>query len=158
MLYSFEYPQLATWKFISVRVREIARDARVLQKPARHMAAAHREAQRLQGEAEIALAEAESLKLQASGHADGRGHRRSRSTGMQATSAPGPLASELHPRCQSESLPPPSPPICIPAAPSRAGPRACGRGHRGDPARPEHRRRANPAGPPGRLPSSMLPI
>jgi hypothetical protein len=62
--------------------------------------------------------------------AGGRGHRRSRATGMQATSGPGPLAVCLHPGCQSESLPPPSPPSCIPAAPSRAGQRAGGRGHR----------------------------
>jgi len=35
-----------------------------------------------------------------------------------------------HPPCQAASLPPPSPPIRIPAAPSRAGPRAGGRGQR----------------------------
>ena len=44
--------------------RELARDARALQKAARSPAA-RREAQRLQGEAEKALAEAQALKLQA---------------------------------------------------------------------------------------------
>jgi hypothetical protein len=44
--------------------RELARDARALQKVAR-APAARREAQRLQGEADQALAEAEALKLQA---------------------------------------------------------------------------------------------
>jgi hypothetical protein len=44
--------------------RELARDARALQKAAR-APAARREAQRLQGEAEAALAEAGALKLQA---------------------------------------------------------------------------------------------
>jgi len=45
--------------------RELARDAKTLQKAAEHLPAARREAQRLQGEAEAALAEAEALKLQA---------------------------------------------------------------------------------------------
>ena len=44
--------------------RELARDARALQKAAR-APAARREAKRLQGEADAALAEAEALKLQA---------------------------------------------------------------------------------------------
>jgi hypothetical protein len=44
--------------------RELARDARALQKVAR-APAARREAQRLQGEANAALVEAEALKLQA---------------------------------------------------------------------------------------------
>jgi hypothetical protein len=44
--------------------RELARDARVLHKAAR-APAARQEAQRLQGEADTALAEAEALKLQA---------------------------------------------------------------------------------------------
>ena len=44
--------------------RELARDARALQKAA-HAPAARREAERLQGEAEKALAEAGALKLQA---------------------------------------------------------------------------------------------
>jgi hypothetical protein len=44
--------------------RELARDARALQKVA-HAPSARREAERLQGEAYLALAEAESLKLQA---------------------------------------------------------------------------------------------
>jgi hypothetical protein len=44
--------------------RELARDAKALQKVAR-APAARREGQRLQGEAEKALVEAESLKLQA---------------------------------------------------------------------------------------------
>jgi len=35
-----------------------------------------------------------------------------------------PIAGCLHPRCQAESLPPPSPQARIPAAPSRAGQRA----------------------------------
>jgi hypothetical protein len=43
---------------------ELARDARALQKTAR-APAARQEAQRLQGEADLALAEAEALKLQA---------------------------------------------------------------------------------------------
>jgi hypothetical protein len=41
-----------------------------------------------------------------------------------------PWQTSPHPRCQAESLPPPSPPSRIPAAPSRAGSRAGGRGHR----------------------------
>jgi hypothetical protein len=45
-------------------VRELARDARALQKAARSPAA-RREAQRLQGEADAALAEAGALRLQA---------------------------------------------------------------------------------------------
>ena len=45
--------------------RELARDARALQKAAAHAPAARLEAQRLQGKAEKALAEAEALKLQA---------------------------------------------------------------------------------------------
>jgi hypothetical protein len=45
--------------------RELARDARVLQKVAAPAPAARQEAQRLQGEAEKALAEAEALKLEA---------------------------------------------------------------------------------------------
>jgi predicted acyl esterase len=44
--------------------RELAKDARILQKVAR-APAARREAERLQGEADAALAEAEALKLQA---------------------------------------------------------------------------------------------
>ena len=44
--------------------RELARDARILQKVAR-APAARLEAQRLQGKADVALAEAEALKLQA---------------------------------------------------------------------------------------------
>jgi hypothetical protein len=44
--------------------RELARDARALQKAA-HAPVARQEAQRLQGEAEEALAEAQALKLQA---------------------------------------------------------------------------------------------
>ena len=44
--------------------RELARDARILQKAAR-APAARREAKRLQGEADVVLAEAEALKLQA---------------------------------------------------------------------------------------------
>jgi hypothetical protein len=44
--------------------RELARDARVLQKAAR-APAARQEAEKLQGEADVALAEAEALKLQA---------------------------------------------------------------------------------------------
>jgi hypothetical protein len=45
--------------------QELARDARALQKVAPHLPAAHQEAERLQGEADAALAEAEALKLQA---------------------------------------------------------------------------------------------
>ena len=45
--------------------RELARDARALQKVAARAPAARLEAQRLQGEAETALAEAQALKLQA---------------------------------------------------------------------------------------------
>ncbi len=45
--------------------RELARDARALQKAARHLPAARLEAQRLQGKADAALAEAQALKLQA---------------------------------------------------------------------------------------------
>ena len=45
--------------------RELARDARALQKAATRAPAARQEAQRLQGEAEAALAEAGALKLQA---------------------------------------------------------------------------------------------
>jgi hypothetical protein len=44
--------------------RELAGDAKALQKAA-HVPAARREGQRLQGEADAALAEAEALKLQA---------------------------------------------------------------------------------------------
>jgi hypothetical protein len=75
----------------------------------------------------------------ASGHAGERDHRRSSSTGAQAASDPGPLASCLHPRCQAESLPPPSPPSCIPAAPHTSGPAGAAAS---DPARPECRRYA----------------
>jgi len=57
------------------------------------------------------------------------------------------LAGCLHLRCQAESLPPPSPPSCIPAAPSRAGQRAR---PQAIPARPEGRRRAS--GPAHRSP------
>ena len=62
--------------------------------------------------------------------AGGRGSRASmldRNAGDEATPA-GPLAGCPHPRCQDESLPPPSPPSRIPADLSRAGPRAGGRG------------------------------
>jgi len=45
--------------------RELARDARALQKAATRAPAARQEAQRLQGEADAALVEAEALKLQA---------------------------------------------------------------------------------------------
>lgn len=45
--------------------RELARDARALQKAAAHAPATRREAERLQGEAQKALVEAEALKLQA---------------------------------------------------------------------------------------------
>lgn len=45
----------------------LARDARALQKVAKHLPEAHHEAQRLQGEADAALAQAEALKLQAGG-------------------------------------------------------------------------------------------
>ena len=45
--------------------RELARDAPVLQKAAARAPAARREAERLQGKADVALAEAEALKLQA---------------------------------------------------------------------------------------------
>ena len=45
--------------------RELARDARALQKAAARAPAARREAQRLQGEAEKALAQAGVLKIQA---------------------------------------------------------------------------------------------
>ena len=45
--------------------RDLSRDARALQKAAKHLPAARQEAQRLQGEADVALAEAEALKLQA---------------------------------------------------------------------------------------------
>ena len=45
--------------------RELARDARALQKAAAHAPSARLEAQRLQGEAEKALAEAQALKYQA---------------------------------------------------------------------------------------------
>ena len=44
--------------------RELARDARALQKAAREPTA-RREAERLQGDADVALAEAQALKLQA---------------------------------------------------------------------------------------------
>jgi len=44
---------------------ELARDARTLQKAAARAPAARQEAERLQGEAEMALSEAEALKLQA---------------------------------------------------------------------------------------------
>ena len=45
-----------------------------------------------------------------------------RSIGVRATSDPGrTLAGCLHPRCQAESLPPQSPPSCIPAAPHTSG-------------------------------------
>ena len=43
----------------------LARDAKNLQKVAKHLPAARLEAQRLQGEADVALVEAEALKLQA---------------------------------------------------------------------------------------------
>ena len=43
----------------------LARDAKTLQKVAKHLPAARLEAQRLQGEADVALVEAEALKLQA---------------------------------------------------------------------------------------------
>ena len=71
-----------------------------------------------------------------------------RSTGGQATRANGqaPWQASPHPRCQAASLPPPLPPSCIPAAPSRAGMRACGwAGPPAIPARPKRRRRATPA-------------
>jgi len=45
--------------------RELARDARALQKVAASAPASRQEAERLQGEANAALAEAEALKLQA---------------------------------------------------------------------------------------------
>jgi len=45
--------------------RELARDARALHKAAARAPAARLDAQRLQGEADLALAEAEALKLQA---------------------------------------------------------------------------------------------
>jgi hypothetical protein len=45
--------------------RELARDARALEKKAARAPAARKEAERLQGEAENALAEAQALKLQA---------------------------------------------------------------------------------------------
>ena len=45
--------------------QELARDAKTLQKVAKHLPAARLEAQRLQGEADAALVEAEALKLQA---------------------------------------------------------------------------------------------
>ena len=51
-------------KSLQKEARELARDARALQKAARGPAA-RREATRLQGEADAALAEAEALKLQA---------------------------------------------------------------------------------------------
>jgi hypothetical protein len=44
---------------------ELARDAKSLQKTEAHLPAARKRAQRLQGEAEAALSEAEALKLQA---------------------------------------------------------------------------------------------
>jgi hypothetical protein len=52
-------------KSLQKEARELARDARALQKIAAHAPAAHQEAERLQGEADAALAEAEVLKLQA---------------------------------------------------------------------------------------------
>ena len=51
-------------KSLQKEARELARDARALQKAAR-APVARREAERLQGEADAALAEAEALKLQA---------------------------------------------------------------------------------------------
>jgi len=66
----------------------------------------------------------------AGSRAGGRGHRRSRSTGVQATSDPGRPSwrASPHPRCQSES---PTAPIVaksasLPPPPTRAGQRACG--------------------------------
>ncbi len=56
--------------------------------------------------------------------AGGRGQRRSpldRNAGDEAIPV-GSLAGSLHPRCQSESLLPPSPPTRIPAAPLKSGP------------------------------------
>ena len=47
------------------KARELAKDAPILQKAAARAPAARLEAQRLQGEADVALAEAETLKLQA---------------------------------------------------------------------------------------------
>jgi len=67
-----------------------------------------------------------------------------------AKQASGPLADCPHPRCQAESLPPPSPPIRIPAAPPHERASGHAGGATGDPARPECRRRANPGQPPGR--------
>jgi hypothetical protein len=65
-----------------------------------------------------------------------------------------PLAGNLHPRCHAESLPPPSPPKPHPCCPPHERPAG---GPPAIPARPEGRRRANPAGPPGGLPPSTLP-
>jgi len=52
-------------KALQKTARDLSRDARALQKAAKHLPAARQEAQRLQGEADLALAEAEALKLQA---------------------------------------------------------------------------------------------
>jgi len=63
-----------------------------------------------------------------------------------------------HPRCQAESLPPPSPPRPHPCRPFTSGPAGKRAGPPAIPARPECRRPAPPARPPGGLPSSALPI
>jgi hypothetical protein len=67
-----------------------------------------------------------------------------------------PITDCLHPHCQAESLPPPSPPSRIPAALPRAGQRACGRA--GPPTiqldRSTGGERPRPS---GELPSSTLP-
>jgi hypothetical protein len=55
------HPSGARRQTLQRTTRELARDARALQK----IASARREAERLQGEADAALVEAESLKLQA---------------------------------------------------------------------------------------------
>ena len=52
-------------KALQKEARELARDARALQKAATRAPAARLEAQRLQGEADVALAQAGALKLQA---------------------------------------------------------------------------------------------
>lgn len=52
-------------KVLKRTAQELARDARALQKAAKHLPAARQEAQGLQGEADAALAEAQDLKLQA---------------------------------------------------------------------------------------------
>jgi hypothetical protein len=74
----------------------------------------------------------------------------------RAGAAPGGARGSLHPPCQFTSLPPPSPPARIPAAPPHEQARGQAGGATGDHARPECRATRRPW-PPGGLLSSALP-